>query len=378
MEKELKEYSEHLEKMIDERTKEIKDTKDYLQSLLENANDVIFTINRDGLFTYLNQKIEDWGYKKDELLGRSIFNMLKYNHEVQKLNKSIRDGEKKIYEIDLYSKRGDIRNVVISLSPVSRENGDITNILVIARDITDRKRIQSQMNKAEKLAAIGQLVTGIAHEINNPLGGMQNCVRTLYLEGYEENVRRRYLPLLEKGLKRVDSVIRNLLDFAKEPQFNFSAHNLDEIILETLKLVEYKINENNIELKLDLNAGNNLQYFLDYNHLQQVFLNIIINAIQAMPLGGFLSIKSEERLDSLFIIISDTGMGIPEENLNKIFDPFFTTKDVGIGTGLGLSVSYSIIKGLDGRIDVKSEVNKGTIFTIVIPKKIATETKVSN
>lgn len=221
------------------------------------------------------------------------------------------------------------------------------------------------------------MVTGIAHEINNPLGGMQNCVRTLYLEGYDENVRRRYLPLLEKGLKRVDSVIRNLLDFAKEPQFNFSEHNLDEIILETLKLVEYKINENNLELKLDLNAGK-LQYILDLNHLQQVFLNIIINAIQAMPLDGILSIKSEERLDSLFIIISDTGMGIPEENLSKIFDPFFTTKDVGIGTGLGLSVSYSIIKGLGGRIEVQSEVNKGTIFTIVIPKKIANEIKISN
>ena len=147
MERELKGYSEHLEKMIDERTKEIKETKDYLQSLLENANDVIFTINRDGIFTYINQKIEDWGYKKKELLGHSIFNILTNQHEDQRFNKSIRDGEKKIYEIDLLNKRGDIRNVVISLSPVSSENGDITNILVIARDITDRKRVQSQMNR---------------------------------------------------------------------------------------------------------------------------------------------------------------------------------------------------------------------------------------
>jgi PAS domain S-box-containing protein len=373
MEKELKEYSEHLEKMIEERTREIKETKDYLQNLLENANDVIYTVNRDGIFTYLNQKIEDWGYKKDELIGHSIFSILAPRHEGKRFNRSINDGIKQIYEVDALNKNGEIRNVVISSSPLRDKNGDVTGLLGIARDITERKRIQHKMNRTEKLAAIGQLATGIAHEINNPLGGMQNCVRTLNTEGDDADVRKRYLPLLEKGLNRIESVIRNLLDFAKEHQFEFSPHNLDEIITETLKLVEYKIRENNLELRLDLNT-NSKKFTLDYNHLQQVFLNIIINAIQAMTDdGGALSVKSMEDADELIVSISDTGIGIPQENLGRIFDPFFTTKDVGTGTGLGLSVSYGIIERLGGKIEVNSEVNRGTTFTITIPKIKASE-----
>ncbi|MBI3584897.1 MAG: PAS domain S-box protein [Nitrospinae bacterium] len=368
MEKELKEYSEHLEKMIEERTKEIKETKDYLQSLLENANDVIYTVNRDGTFTYLNQKIEDWGYKKDELIGQSIFSILTAQHKGKRFNKSIKDGIKQIYEVEIFNKNGKVRSVVISSSPLRDKNGEIIGLLGIARDITERKRIQHQMNRTEKLAAIGQLSTGIAHEINNPLGGMQNCVRTLNTEGDDEDVRKRYLPLLEKGLNRIESVIRNLLDFAKEHQFEFSSHNLDEIITETLKLVEYKIRERNLKLNLDLNTDSK-KFTLDYNHLQQVFLNVIINAIQAMTDSeGILSIKSIEEMDELIVSISDTGIGITQENLSRIFDPFFTTKDVGTGTGLGLSVSYGIIERLGGRIEVNSKVNRGTTFTITIPK----------
>lgn len=367
MEKELREYSEHLERMIDERTKEIKETKDYLQSLLENANDVIYTINKDRVFTYVNQKIEDWGYKKDELIGQSIFSIMSPKHKGKRLNKSIRDGVKQIYEVELFNKKGETRNVFISSSPLRDETGNITGLLGIARDITEQKKIQHQMNRTEKLAAIGQLATGIAHEINNPLGGIQNCVRTLHIEGDNDTLRKRYLPLLEKGVNRIESVIRNLLDFAKEHQFEFSSHNLDEIITETLKLVEYKIKEKNLELKLDLNT-NSKKFILDYNHLQQVFINIIINAIQAMTDRGTLSIKSREEKNELIITVSDTGTGIPPENLSKIFDPFFTTKDIGSGTGLGLSVSYGIIEKLGGKIEVNSEVNKGTIFTIVIPK----------
>ena len=133
-------------------------------------------------------------------------------------------------------------------------------------------------------------------------------------------------------------------------------------------MVEYKIRERNLELKLDLNT-NSKKFILDYNHLQQVILNVIINAIQAITdSGGILTIKSMEERDELVVVISDTGIGIPQENLSRIFDPFFTTKDVGTGTGLGLSVSYGIIERLGGRIEVQSEINRGTTFTITIPK----------
>jgi len=143
---------------------------------------------------------------------------------------------------------------------------------------------------------------------------------------------------------------------------------MDDIILDTIRLVEYKMKKENVYLRLDLNC-NTHEYLIDYHHMQQVILNIVINAIQAMPDGGILSIRSVDLEKHIMLSISDTGIGITKENLSKIFDPFFTTKDVGVGSGLGLSVSYGIIEKLDGKIDVLSEVNKGTTFKITIPKR---------
>lgn len=224
------------------------------------------------------------------------------------------------------------------------------------------------MERTEKMSSLGQLAAGIAHEINNPLAGMFNCVRALYADGDDKNLRERYLLLIDKGLKRTEAIVKQLLGFAKEHKLEFSPHRMDDIILDTIRLVEYKMKKDNVHLRLDLNC-NHHEYMLDYHHMQQVILNIAINAVQAMPEGGILSIRSMDIEKHLIISISDTGVGIPAENISKIFDPFFTTKDVGVGSGLGLSVSYGIIEKLGGRIDVFSEVNKGTTFKITIPKK---------
>ncbi len=224
------------------------------------------------------------------------------------------------------------------------------------------------MERTEKMTSLGQLASGIAHEINNPLAGMFNCVRAMHSEGDDKELRERYLGLIDKGLKRVEIIVKQLLGFAKEHKLEFSPNKMDDIILDAIRLVEYKMKKENVHLRLDLNCNGN-DYMIDCHHMQQVLLNIVINAIQAMPEGGLLSIRSIDLERHIVISISDTGVGIAKENITKIFDPFFTTKDVGVGSGLGLSVSYGIIEKLGGSIDVLSEINKGTTFKITIPKK---------
>jgi len=368
MENDLKRYSEQLEKMVEERTREISETKKYLENLLENANDVIFTIDREGIFTYLSQKLEDWGYKKEEVIGKPIYFLFEEGLGEDEIAENITKGIKKIYEGKVKTKGGEIRNTVISTSPLKDADGSIIGLLGIARDITERKRLQEQMSRAEKLAAIGQLSMGIAHEINNPLSGMLNCVRALAAEPEDEKLKKKYLLLIEKGLSRIEYIVRQLLGFAKEYQFEYTVHSLDGLISETLDLLRYKIEKGNIRLQVDLNCGQK-KYLLPGNHIQQVILNIVMNAIQAMPDGGTLSIESYEEKNNLVFIVSDTGIGIPQENLSRIFDPFFTTKDVGTGTGLGLSLSYGIIEKMGGNIEVTSEVGKGSSFKVTLPRR---------
>lgn len=358
MEDELKRYSGQLEKIVYERTREIGETKEYLEYLLENANDVIYTLNMDGIFTYVNQKIEMWGYGKEELIGKSFNSLL--------VEEGIKNEIKSPYEVRIRNKGGEARDALIRTSPLKGNEGTVIGFLGIATDVTDKNRLEEQVMRAEKLAAVGQLSMGIAHEINNPLSGMLNCIRALNEEGENALLRTKYLVLLEKGLNRIESVIKQLLGFAKEHKFEFTLYKLDDIIIDTLKLIEYKIEKENVKLQLSLNCKEK-NYLLPVNHIQQVILNIGINAIQAMPRGGTLFIDTHEDTKNLIVSISDTGMGIPRENLKRIFDPFFTTKDIGIGTGLGLSLSYGIVEKLGGEIKVESIVNKGSTFTVIIP-----------
>jgi len=367
MEKELKKHSEQLENLVYSRTKEINATKEYLENLLENANDVIYTLNRDGMFTYVNQKVEMWGYEKEELVGQPFQTLLVTEEAVDKGVVEMAE-IKPTSEIRIRNKKGEVRDLLVRTSPLKGDEGAVIGVLGIATDITDRKRLEEQMMRTEKLSAIGQLSMGVAHEINNPLSGMMNCVRTLTEEGEDESLRKRYLVLLEKGLDRIESIVRQLLGFAKEYKFEFAPCEIDDLIMDTIRLIDHKIKRGDIRLQLNLNCKER-KYLLPANHIQQVILNIVINAIHAMPQGGILTIETYEGNKNLIAKISDTGIGIPKENLKRIFDPFFTTKDVGVGTGLGLSLSYGIIKKLGGEIEVKSEVGKGSTFKVVMPPK---------
>lgn len=251
--------------------------------------------------------------------------------------------------------------------------GESFNVMVARLGDAQRQledRHAAEIRRAEHLAALGKVAAGIAHEINNPLAGMQNCVRTLLKGTIDERRRARYLEMLREGLARIDRIVSQLLNFARESPPRLARTDLAAVVTDALALVEHEVQARNIVCAVAFEPG--LPALVaDARQLEQVFLNIVMNALEAMPPGGTITITAgvRRRDGDRFVEarIADTGVGIPPENLPRVFDPFFTTKEVGNGTGLGLSVSYGIVKAHGGAIEVESEVGKGSTFVVVLP-----------
>jgi len=240
---------------------------------------------------------------------------------------------------------------------------DLCNRLAASREALERAR--ERMFQSEKLAALGRLAAGVAHEINNPLSGMLNCVKAMEEAPDDRETVRRYLKLLDKGLRRIGGIVRQLLNFGRPQPLQYQSLKIDELIRECMALLE--LTGKNIDLVLDLEAKTEIT--VDGGALHQVLVNLGLNAIQAMPQGGRLTVTSriDEEQGRLRITVEDTGVGIPPEEIGRIFDPFYTTKGVGEGTGLGLSVSYSLVERMGGVISVQSEPGRGTLFTVELP-----------
>jgi signal transduction histidine kinase/CheY-like chemotaxis protein len=225
---------------------------------------------------------------------------------------------------------------------------------------------QEQLLQSEKLASIGQLAAGVAHEINNPMGVILGFAQGILKTLPEEEPLRKPLTTIEKESLRCKRIVQNLLDFARHSEPTLQLTNINELIDASCDLVEHQNSLQNIQLVKGYNPALP-SIMADPNQLQQVFINVMLNSYQAMPDGGTLHITTRTVGSELQVIFADTGTGIPPENVQNIFDPFFTTKEVGEGTGLGLSVSYGIIKAHGGDIEVESQVGKGTTFVIKLP-----------
>ncbi len=235
------------------------------------------------------------------------------------------------------------------------------------RMVKELKENQDMLVQTKKLASLGTLTSGVAHEINNPLNNISTSCQILIeeLDSPDKDYLRKLLRNISVQADKARDLVRNLLEFSREKVFAVDRVRLRELVEDTLELVQSDL-PSNVETSVQI-ADDIPDPMVDRSRLQQAFLNIILNAIHAMPDGGTLSVEARTEDGAVFIDISDTGVGIPPENLNKIFDPFFTTKEVGQGTGLGLSVSYGIVKKHGGSLTVKSKEGKGTTFTITLP-----------
>ncbi|HTU01304.1 MAG TPA: ATP-binding protein [Candidatus Sulfotelmatobacter sp.] len=247
-------------------------------------------------------------------------------------------------------------------------NAMVARLADARRQLEDRHA--DEMRRAQTLASLGQMVAGIAHEINNPIAGMQNCVRTLLRGPRDEAQRSQYLEMLREGLERIGQTVRHLLNFARESKPQKVETDLTPLLTRCLTLLEHDTAERRISISLRLEPDLP-RLWADPHQLEQVFLNILMNALEAMPGGGTLTVEAgrwrRETGQFLEVRVTDTGGGIPPQDLPRIFDPFFTTKEVGKGTGLGLSVSYGIVRAHAGSIDVDTKVGRGTVVTVALP-----------
>ena len=236
----------------------------------------------------------------------------------------------------------------------------------VKEDEREKERTQRNLLQTEKMAAVGKLTAGVAHEINNPLGGLLNCIYHFKRGGQSPERQQEYLQLMEDGIKRIQKTVTNLLEYARTPRLERSATDFNSIVEKSLSLLDYPIRKNHIEVSKDISCQLP-SIEVDRNQMAQVFVNIFLNAIQAMEEGGVLKIGARTLDERLIMTISDTGKGIPEEALPKVFDPFFTTKGEGKGTGLGLWITQGIVERHGGTVQLSSQEGKGTTVEIQLP-----------
>jgi signal transduction histidine kinase len=232
-------------------------------------------------------------------------------------------------------------------------------------------KLEQQIMHAEKLAALGRLAAGVAHEIGNPLTSISTFAQLLR-EMATDEFSQHTLDIINNHIQRISDIVRRMSTFARADSVKVKSVQLNEVLQSTLDLMRLdKRMKNTIEFVSSFDPSLP-QTMIDEGQVSQVFINIILNALDAMPDGGKLTVttrqeRNDSGKDSIVVEVADTGIGIPAEDLAKIFDPFYTTKEVGSGTGLGLSLSYNIVKRFKGDIRVESEVGRGTIFTIIFP-----------
>ncbi|MEE4263277.1 MAG: ATP-binding protein [Desulfobacteraceae bacterium] len=372
-----KRWSRVLELKVSARTEALQRSEEKYRSLVESAEDFIFTVNFEGKFQSMNSFTATFfGGSPRDFMGKELAvlftdelaaKQLKLVKLVYDTGKSVRD------EFEL--KIGEHQNWInANFMPLKSESGTVTSVLCIARNITEYKNLEHQLINAEKLASLGTLAAGVAHEINNPMGVILGFCDLLLEKAEKGGQTYEDLKIIERQGLHCKKVVENLLSFARMNKESSEYADLNQCIGEIVHVVAHTLEMNDIEIITDL--GSKIPPVRgDSRQLQQVFFNLISNAAAAMEYGGVLTIHTKLEKGSRRAVVQfrDTGTGIASQHMDRIFEPFFTTKPEGEGTGLGLFVSYGIVAKYGGTIDCVSHTantakgGAGTTFTIMLP-----------
>jgi two-component system NtrC family sensor kinase len=365
-----------LEQALSEKTEALSKSEEKYRSLVESAEDFIFTVDEGGRFLSLNNFTASFfGGTPSQFLGQPL--SVLFSAEVAsrqfrlvrlifQFGKSLRD--------EFLVKMGEHHTwISANFMPIKDEHEGVISVLCIARDITEQKKLEDQLVNTEKLASMGTLAAGVAHELNNPLGVILGFTDLLIEKAEKGSQDYEDLKTIERHSLHCKQVVENLLSFARQGEGEAEYCDIDEAIDEIVRVVKHSLEMNHIELRMDLGSGLP-KVKGDLRQMQQVFLNLITNAAAAMKGGGVLEVKTgpDLRRGRVCITVRDNGHGIREEHVEKIFDPFFTTKSEGEGTGLGLFVSRGIITKYEGSITCESRTAdgpmgpRGTTFTVML------------
>lgn len=355
---------------IEAREEELREQEASYQKAVDNAPAVIFRLDQEiGTIWDANIVAErTLGYPRQEMIGRPIWDLIPPSERARAtrlFEETLRRGHSTREDLHLRRHDGELVPVFFNSGLIEYRHKMFFHVICV--DISDRKRLESQLIQSEKMAAIGQLAAGIAHEIRNPLGIIMNALYDLaeIVDSDNPDVKED-LRIAKEEMGRVQAIINNLLEFSRESRAELEAVDVNELLRRTLQLMHRSLQKSNVRVVTAF--GEIGSCHANQNAMRQIFLNLITNAVQAMPEGGELTLRTVLLPGNrIQLEVEDTGVGIPPEHINDIFNPFFTTKAPGQGTGLGLSVVHSLVKRYKGDIRVRSELSHGTTFSIEFP-----------
>ncbi len=337
------------------------------ETVFENIGSALIVIDAMGKVTKVNQKAEEiLEVGSRELIGRNCQSVIPNQELADLLLGTLRFSSYIAnYEFDLESISGRRHSLQVTTSLLHNKRGDTIGAVAVINNVTEIRELQDKLKLKEYLASIGELSAKLGHEIGNSLGGIRLFLDNLLEEIPEEDHRREYVEEILSEVDRLKARIIEIKDYARPISLNLRRTNVNEVMEEALSFSKDKIQESNIVVERHYSAGLP-DIVVDPDQVRGALLNIIINATQAMPQGGKLSLSTSQSNGALELSVSDTGVGISEEIRGKIFNPFFTTKR-SLGTGLGLSIAYKAIESHGGTIAFESEAGIGTTFTIGLP-----------
>jgi two-component system NtrC family sensor kinase len=378
-------HSENLRSMVEQRTRELDGQKRFMENIIDSLPIGLYVIDRDYSVTTWNRKRETGilGISRDRVIGQnvlSVFSSMSSDRLKTEFDHVFATGQPFETQTASWSS-GEKRFYHLRKIPMSMDGRAVSHVITLGEDITHQRRLQESAQTNEKLASIGKLAAGIAHEINNPLAAIAGCVEGLISRAQDQALVKvaafedfpEYLKIIDGEIFRCKGIISNLLDFSRSKDILKQEIRINETLEQTLQLLGHHKSFKQLQVDKQLDpacppiVGNS-------GELRQVFLAMCINAMDAMNESGTLTIRTTTEMhngqSAVRVQFQDTGVGIPPGNLQKIFDPFFTTKPVGKGTGLGLSICYGIVGSHQGSIKVESEVGKGSTFHILLPAMV--------
>jgi PAS domain S-box-containing protein len=373
---EIEEKISQKEEIIEHLMRELEDVKNFTESIIQSIGSGIIITEMNDTITYINRAGERMlGFSKEELIGKP-FNIFSLKEKQSAIPSFLNNPDDLDTRKEGWIKKKDHTEFPVGFTINNHLSirGERIGKIVVFRDLTNVYKIQEEILRMDRLVSLGKLASGIAHELRNPLAGIKTTAQALGEEMSGDDSRREYLNRITKEIDRLNDLLKTFFSFAKPQKLNLVHCEIKDIINEIIPFLIKEIADKGIRF-IETYHPQLPKIKVDKTQMHQVFLNLFLNAIQAMPNGGKLKIEARPiysispdgfKKNFIKIVISDSGRGIPPHIVQKIFDPFFTTKPKGIG--LGLSITYQIIKKHGGTIKVESQWEQGTSFIINLPE----------